>query len=274
MTDTARAGFQPIEPQGEAAIPRDSATIIVARDSSDGLEVFMLERHLDSDFAGGAYVFPGGKIDDRDRDPDLAGVVDGWEDLARAMAEADPDLARALIVCAIRETFEESGVLLATRDGESVRLEDEPSWAADRTRLAAGEIGALDLARETGIRYAAHLLRFWARWITPVFAPKRYDTRFFVAHMPAGQRPLHDDVETTASAWVRPPVALRKAREGAFTVIFPTRKTLEAVGAHATANALFAAATGRATDPILPTIGLLDGQPKVRFPGDDATHDP
>ena len=275
MTDTVDARFQPIPEPDPVAHPRDSATIIVARDVGDVLEVFMLERHLDSDFAGGAYVFPGGTLDEADRDPALADLTDGWEELAGDMREPDLDLARALIICAIRETFEESGVLLArTTEGDVVRLEDEPAWEDRRRRLASREITALELAKETGIRYAADLLRFWSRLVTPRYAHKRYDTRFFVAHMPPGQTPLHDDVETTASRWVRPLDAVGESKTGAFTIIFPTRRTLEDVGTHATADALFGAALGRPADAICPTIGLLDGQARVKLPGDPTYYEP
>lgn len=275
MDDAPPAGFEPIPAPDPPAEPRDSATIIVARDDHGALEVFMLERHLDSDFAGGAYVFPGGTLDEADRDTTLADLTDGWEALARDMREPDADLARALIVCAIRETFEESGVLLARdADGGVVRLADEPAWEERRRALAARDLTALELAKETGIRYAADLLRFWSRLVTPVYAHRRYDTRFFVAHMPPGQTPLHDDVETTASRWVRPLEAVAASREGAFTIIFPTRRTLEDAGVHATADELFAAAIGRDATAVCPTIGVVDGEVRVKLPGDATLYAP
>src|SRR5947208_12589010 len=104
-----------LEP-AEPIVPLDSSTVIVVRDDRGMLEVFMLERHIRSDFAGGAYVFPGGKLDDSDLDPHLAGWVDGWEALRKQMGEPDDDLARGLMVCAIRETFEEAGILIARHD--------------------------------------------------------------------------------------------------------------------------------------------------------------
>jgi 8-oxo-dGTP pyrophosphatase MutT (NUDIX family) len=261
-----------LEP-AEPIVPRDSATVIVLREAAAALEVFMLERHIKSDFAGGAYVFPGGTVDETDRDPALAGLVDGWEPLAERTGE-DPDLTRALAVCAIRETFEEAGVLLARReDGQPVQL-DDPAWSATRTLLANREIDATTLAKEAGIRYAADLLRFWQRWVTPVFAPRRYDTRFFVAVMPEGQTPLHDDVETTASTWVRPADAIARGRSGELVIIFPTRKTLESLDGLHSANAVFAASNARPTVPVLPRFVLKDGEGRVYLPGDPNPHEP
>ena len=116
----------PVEIPDPPAVPRDSATVIVVRDGAEGLEVFMLERHLNSDFAGGAYVFPGGTIDDRDTDPAAAAFFDGPAAAdAAALVDARPDRALAFHLCAIRETFEEAGILLARREGTPVRLTDD-----------------------------------------------------------------------------------------------------------------------------------------------------
>ena len=261
-----------LEP-AEPIVPLDSSTVIVMRDDHGPLEVFMLERHIQSDFAGGAYVFPGGKLDPADADPALAGIVDGWEALAARMGE-DPELARALAVCAIRESFEEAGVLLARHeDGTPVRL-DDPGWIDKRKAIANREIDATTLAKETGIRYAADLLRFWQRWITPVFAPKRYDTRFFVAVMPEGQTPLHDDVETTASTWVRPADAITRGRSGQLVIIFPTRKTLESLEGLETTASVFDAAGSRSVEPILPRFVVEGGQGRVYLPSDPNPHEP
>ncbi|MGZ4204102.1 MAG: NUDIX hydrolase [Actinomycetota bacterium] len=273
--EKARSPFEmppDLEP-ADPVVPRDSSTVIVLRDDCGDLEVFMLERHLQSDFAGGAYVFPGGTLDEADLDPALAGLVDGWEELAAQMNES-PEVARALAVCAIRETFEEAGILIARHaDGTPVQL-DDPAWQDRRRDLAARVLTPVTLANETGIRYAADLLRFWQRWITPVFAPRRYDTRFFIALMPAGQAPLHDDVETTASTWVRPAEAIARGRAGQLVIIFPTRKTLESLLQHETADAVFAAAVDRPTDAVLPRFVVEDGQGRVYLPGDPTPHEP
>jgi 8-oxo-dGTP pyrophosphatase MutT (NUDIX family) len=265
-------GYEPLPDSGVEA--RASATIIVARDGAAGLEVFMLERHLDSDFAGGAFVFPGGSLEEADADPSLADVIEGWRPLAATMGERDEDLARALIVCAIRETFEEAGVLLArTSEGDPVDLSAD-GWDELRRAVDAGQMSAAELAKDTGIRYAADQVRFWQRWVTPAYAPKRYDTRFFVAHLPAGQLPLHDDRETTDSTWVRPTDALDRARAGNFQIIFPTRKTLESVAPYARADDLFDAAVDRPNDAILPVVYVKGDQARIKVPGDPTLHNP
>lgn len=268
----------PVDPPENPAPPRDSATVMLVRDGAEGLEVFMLERHLQSDFAGGAYVFPGGTIDRRDLDPEAAIHLDGpTADQATADIDAPADRALAFYLCAIRETFEEAGVLLARREARPVRFDDpdiEKRFAEYRRDLNARGGSLSDLARREGLRYAGDLLHYYARWITPEFAPKRYDARFFVATMPEGQEPLHDDVETTASTWIRPADALSRAAEGLFSIIFPTRKTLESLAGFATADEMIASTRGKDIPALLPRVVLADGQPRVVLPGDSTLHEP
>ncbi|HEX9774349.1 MAG TPA: NUDIX hydrolase [Actinomycetota bacterium] len=266
--------FTSLDEPAEPARPRDSATVVIARDGSDGVEVFMLRRHLNSDFVGGAYVFPGGKLDDADRDPALAELIDGWdEDLTRAEG-GDEATARALVLCAIRETFEEAGISLARgSDGTPVRLDDAERWLAYRRALQSGEESTLAGARRFGIRFGADFVRFWSRMVTPVQSPKRFDTRFYVARMPEGQTPLHDEVETTESAWVRPAEAVARARAGEFAIIFPTRWTLESLMSAATTGELFASARGRSAEPVTPQLVMADGEVRIRLP-DGSLHLP
>ena len=266
-------GFEPLPPPAEIPQARASATILLARDGSDGLELFMLERHVQSEFAG-AFVFPGGTLDDGDHDPSLAGLVDGLDPLAKEMGVQDPGLGRALVVCAIRETFEESGVLLArTAEGEPVGL-DGPEWQERRDAVDAGEMTAAELARSANIRYAADKLRFWQRWLTPIHNPKRYDTFFFVAHLPEGQAALHDAVETTDSTWISPSEALRHGEDGTFAIVFPTRKTLESVAVCETAEALWEAASGRPNAIVQPRILVHEDAVKVQVTPDGPLFDP
>lgn len=268
----------PVEPPENPAPPRDSATVMLVRDGSAGLEVFMLERHLQSDFAGGAYVFPGGTIDDRDLEPDAANHLDGTQaEEAAAHIDASEDRSLAFYLCAIRETFEEAGVLLARRNDDAVRFDDpgdETRFAGYRRELNARGGSLAELAKREALRYAGDLLHYYARWITPEFAPKRYDARFFVATMPDGQEPLHDDVETTASTWIRPADALARAAEGLFSIIFPTRKTLESLAGFATAAEVIASTRGKHIPAVLPKVVLADGQPRVVLPGDSTLHEP
>ena len=257
----------PVEVPDPPVAPRDSATVILLRDGAVGLEVFMLERHLNSDFAGGAYVYPGGTIDDRDTDPE-----------ARRFLDAPHDVEPEFYLCAIRETFEEAGVLLARRDGRPVRLTtgdaEEERFAAYRRELNARGGSLAEIAEREGLRYAGDLLHYYARWITPEFSPKRYDARFFLAVMPDGQEPLHDDIETTASTWIRPQDAIEQARDGLFSIIFPTRKTLESLMQFATTADAVASTRDKSIEGILPSVVLADGQARVVLPGDPTLHEP
>lgn len=268
----------PVEPPENPAPPRDSATVILVRDGVGGLEVFMLERHLQSDFAGGAYVFPGGTIDQRDLDPSASAYLDGPDAAGAAThIDAPEDRSLAFYLCAIRETFEEAGVLLARDDGGPVRFDDpavQERFAGYRRELNARAGSLAALASSERLRFSGDLLHYYARWITPEFAPKRYDARFFVATMPDGQSPLHDDLETTASTWIRPVDALARAAEGLFSIIFPTRKTLEALAAFVTADAVIASTRGKHIPAVLPKVVLADGQPRVVLPGDATLHEP
>ena len=257
----------PVEVPDPPVVPRESATVILLRDGEKGLEVFMLERHLRSDFAGGAFVFPGGTIDDRDTDAAAAAALD---------ERGDADVTPPFYLCAIRETFEEAGVLLARRAGETVRFagDDEERFAEYRREFNARGGSLATLAEHEGIRYAGDLLHYYQRRITPEFSPKRYDTRFFVAGMPEGQEPLHDDVETTASTWIRPIDALTQAADGLFSIIFPTRKCLESLTRYDTTEDVIASTKGKQIDAVLPKVVLSDGQARVVLPGDATLHEP
>lgn len=262
----------------ETTPPRDSATVIVARDGAQGIEIFMLERHVKSDFVGGAYVFPGGKVDEADSDPALHEFVDGADpDEAARLVEAG-DRGLGFHLAALRETFEEAGVLLARHaaDGTVVRLDgaDQDRFAQARHALIAGEVTLLNLAREEKIRFALDLMGYWNRWITPHGLHRRYDARFFIAELPAGQTPLHDAVETTASAWLRPADALARARAGEIVVIFPTRKTLEEVARFGSLAEAIASCAGKRIIPLLPRLVIDEGAPKVVLPGDPTFHEP
>jgi 8-oxo-dGTP pyrophosphatase MutT (NUDIX family) len=264
----------PVSPPAEVATPRDSATVILARDGTEGLEVFMLERDVRSDFAGGAYVFPGGTIDDRDLEPSLVAITDGpSQHDAAAVIEAPPDRALAFYLCAIRETFEEAGALLARRDG--VLVHPGAAMAEARRALAERRLTLAEFANAEGLRFAADLLHYFSRWITPELSPRRYDARFFVAAAPGdGAALLHDEVETTASLWVRPGDAIRRWREGALNIIFPTRKTLEALSKFSSTAELLSSTRDRRVEAVLPKIVLVEGEPRVVLPNDPAYHEP
>lgn len=203
---------------------RDAATVMLVRDGRDGVEVFMLKRHADLVFVPGAYVFPGGAVDDADR----AGGDDPF------------------VVAAIRECFEEAGALLAYVDGDRfIDLRDEAAavrFREYRNAVHAGRLTIYDLCDLEGLRLAVDALHPVSRWITPPRSPRRFDTRFFVARAPSNQAFLHDDRETTASEWVRPLDALERFKSGDIELILPTERSLEMLaGAHSVDAVLVAA---------------------------------
>ena len=276
--DTSSPDETAIPPLGDVVEPSDSATVIVARDGANGIELFMLERHIRSDFVGGAYVFPGGKVDPSDCDQTLEDFIDGPPAAeAAALVEARPDVALGFHLCAIRETFEEAGVLLArdARSGNVVRLDgdDRERFVDARRALNERTTTLLDVARSLQIRYALDLMYYFSRWITPVGLHRRYDARFFLAALPDGQTPVHDALETTSSLWVRPEDALARARAGELMVIFPTRKTLEEMARFGTVGDAIASTARKDIRAILPEVVLHEGVPRVQLP-DGSLHEP
>jgi len=205
---------------------RDAATVMLVRDDEAGaLEVFMLRRNLQSDFVGGAYVFPGGGVDDHDRYSDLEAVCEGRSDAAASGQLGIDSGGLAFWVAAIRESFEEAGVLLAYDGDDLVRFDDpatEARFAAHRTAVDGGERRLVDVCRAEGLRLAVDTMYYFSHWITPEGPTRRYDTRFFVARAPAGQVPLHDDREVIANLWIRPSEALARYEAGDYEMIFPT----------------------------------------------------
>lgn len=241
------------------------------------LEVCMLRRHLDSDFVGGAYVFPGGKVDDGDRSAAAEEACLGRTDVQASAMLGVESGGLAFWVAALRECFEEAGVLLVRRPGAEVdHSRAEWSDAASRQRLAehrralnSGEVEFLELCRQEGVCLAVDQVHYFSHWITPEPAPKRYDTRFFVAALPAGQVPIHDDHETTETVWVRPHDALARARDGEFDLIFPTMKNLQAVGRFAiSADLLAAAAAVERVPTVLPRVVSDERGFRILLPGD------
>jgi 8-oxo-dGTP pyrophosphatase MutT (NUDIX family) len=266
---------------------RDAATVMLVRDAPSSstvpegesrLEVFMLRRNLNSDFVGGAYVFPGGGVDDHDRHENLEPVCHGRSD-AGASAQLGIDTGGlSFWVAAIRESFEEAGVLLAYGpDGELVRL-DEPviteRFVTHRRAVDKGERRLVEVCADEGLRLAVDSIYYFSHWITPEGAPRRYDTRFFVARAPEAQVPVHDDHEVIANLWIRPVDALARHRAGEFEMIFPTIRTLIALERFASADDLLAAAAAIGEVPvILPRIVNDGGGLRIVLPGDPGYDD-
>ncbi len=236
------------------ALAKPSATILLVRDGARGLEVFMVQRHHQIDFATGAMVFPGGKVDEADADPALAALVDG-----AASAEE-----RAIRVAAIRETFEEAGVLLARPRGarelvSAARLAELE--ARHRKALQAGERSMRELALAEDLSLATDLLVPFAHWITPVFMPKRFDTHFFLVAAPPDQLALHDGGESVDSVWTRPADAQAEQAAGRRTIIFPTLMQVQKLGrSERVADALRAARSV----PVVTVLPRIEERPTGR----------
>ena len=254
----------PATPLAEPVVPRDAATVVLTRDGAAGLEVFLLRRVAGMAFAGGMTVFPGGGVDRRDADTSLAwtGPEPAW--WARCFG-CDPALATALVCAAVRETFEESGVLLAGPDADSVVADTAP-YAEARAALVAREFSLAQFLAENGLVLRADLLRPWANWITPAEEPRRYDTRFFLAALPPGQRADGVTTEAEDAAWQTPADALADWRAGRRGLLPPTWVTLADLAEHDSVAAAMAAR--RAVSPIIPKVVRRGGVLRVVLPGD------
>ena len=230
--------------QGPApAVP--AATILLLRPTADDLEVFMVVRHHQIDFASGALVFPGGKADPQDFDEALLPWLHGAAD--------DRDM-RAIQVSAIREAFEECGVLLAREQGSAELVPGKRLAQLERYRepLNNGEIALLDFLRDEKLIFACDTLVHYSHWITPEMLPKRFDTHFYLAMAPADHVALHDGYESVDSVWTKPADAIAEAEAGTKTIIFPTLRNLEMLGESNTPEEAIAAAEARRIIPVLP----------------------
>ncbi len=260
-------------PDPEQVPVRDAATVMLLRDGSDGPEVCLMQRNLNSDFVGGAYVFPGGAVDPADADADVA---DRCPDLDDAEASRRLGLAvggLAFWVAAIRESFEEAGVLLA-RHADGRRLDLSGPGTAERF---AGHRDDVDNERRTiaevAVQEDLHLdvgqLHYFSRWITPLGAHRRYDTRFFVCAAPEGQEVVEDSRELIGTQWLTPAEALRRHDAGDITMIFPTVRTLVALSRFERADAVLDHARAQSrVEGILPTISDGDDGMRIVLPGD------
>jgi 8-oxo-dGTP pyrophosphatase MutT (NUDIX family) len=259
------------------AKPRDAATVMVLRPASAGIperelagrgsagiEVLMLRRTSAMKFAPGAYVFPGGSVDEADADPAIAWHgPDPAEVGARLGAPAE--LARALVCAAVRETFEESGVLLAGPDaGTVLATTGDAEWEADRRDLLAGTLSLAELLRRRGLVLRSDLLRPWARWITPVTEARRYDTRFFAAALPGGQRARDVSGEADETAWLEPAAALDAAARREISLFPPTAVTLGELRACGTVPAALAAR--RRMTALIPQVMVAEGAAWLTVP--------
>jgi 8-oxo-dGTP pyrophosphatase MutT (NUDIX family) len=253
--------------------PRDAATVMVLREASGGVEVLMLRRPAAMKFAPGAYVFPGGSVDVSDAAPEIGWYGPDPAEFGAALG-ASAELARALVCAAVRETFEESGVLLAgaapADGGASTPVLGTAASEADRAALMEGGLTLAGLLASRGLVIRADLLTPWARWITPAGESRRFDARFFVAALPAGQRPTGHAAEADEVAWLRPADAIAAARAGDISLLPPTAATLNdfAVVTAAGGGVTDLLAKRRTIEPVCPRLVVEDGETWLLVPDD------
>lgn len=255
--------------------PRPASTLILLRDGLEGLEVLLMQRTLQASFLAGAYVFPGGAVDPGDLHADFAAhaaAAPAMEERHRSRMESD-DLQNR--VAAIRECFEEAGLLMACDEqGEMLALHHSAAaetFATLRKRMVAGELGLRELCRAHNLRLAVERLTLFSHWITPLGAPRRFDTRFFIAIAPPAQTPSHDDRETIAHRWLRPEAALEQHRSGEINIVFATARTLEALAEFTDADAAIRHACAlHSITPLMPRAATGSNGHHMLVPQDHA----
>ncbi|RZL76950.1 MAG: NUDIX hydrolase [Rhodococcus sp. (in: high G+C Gram-positive bacteria)] len=254
--------------------PKDASTVILIRDAeadvaAPGIEVFLLRRVKGMAFAGGMTVFPGGGVDpsDAEAEVDWAGPpVDWWAE----RFSTDAARAKALVCAAVRETFEECGVLLAGPSADTV-VADTSRYTQARTQLEKRELSFSDFLKRENLVLRADLLRPWANWITPVGEGRRYDTRFFVAAAPHGQIADGATSEAEDVQWQSPAAALAHWAGGGSILLPPTWSQLTALSAYGSVAEVLAAEPE--IPVILPTLVTGEEQLRVEFPGQDGYYE-
>ena len=243
--------------------PVDASTVLLIRNSDNGIEVFMVVRHRNADFAGGALVFPGGKVDPGDDDPDLEG--------RRGMKGSLPQRLMALRVAAIRETFEEASVLLARERGNADLLgPDRQAMIVEKYRdtLYEGDVSMTEIVDAEDLELACDQLIPFAHWITPERVPKRFDTHFFLIPAPHKVDAQHDGTESVGSVWITAKAAIADAQAGQRSVMFPTRMNLNVLGQSATVTEALAAASAREVVTVMPKAEKVEGGRIMHIPAE------
>ncbi len=244
------------------AEPRDAATVVLLRPGAAGSsEVYLLRRQTSMAFAGGMCVFPGGGVDRRDFDHAVAWAGPTPSEWAERLGTDEP-MARALVCAAVRETFEESGVLLAGPVGDPddvVADTTAEDWEADRVALESRELSLTDFLDRRGLVLRTDLLGAWSGWLTPVFEPRRYRTWFFAAALPEGQVTRDVSSESSSVAWLPVPDAVAQAEAGEILMMPPTWLTCLDVDQYDGPAAVLAEADGRTVDMFMPEV-VGDGE--------------
>jgi 8-oxo-dGTP pyrophosphatase MutT (NUDIX family) len=247
-------------------VPRLAAAVALLRPGAEeGVEVFMVRRHVRSEFVPDVYVFPGGSVQPGDQE------AEATAGLCAPVGEGPLPLGAGVRAAALRELFEEAGALLAYRRDEWWMADgaSRERFAAYRADLIAGGSTLGHIAAREGLRLATDALAYWAHWITPVGMPKRFDTHFFLAEDQSGQLATHDNVEVTASAWITPEAALEGYEQGRFPLVFATVRQLRELAGLRTPDEAFARFAGVVPPAIMPIASRSeDGTILVRIPGD------
>ncbi|MFF7868609.1 NUDIX hydrolase [Streptomyces qaidamensis] len=249
--------------------PKRAATVMLLKDTGSGTAVHMLRRRASMAFAGGAYAYPGGGVDPRDDDHHVrwAGPTRAW--WADRLG-VDETAAQAIVCAAVRETYEEAGVLLAGPAADAVVGDTTGAdWEADRAALVARDLSFAEFLDRRGLVLRSDLLGAWTRWITPEFESRRYDTWFFVAALPEGQRTRNASTEADRTVWIAPSEAAAGYDKGELLMMPPTIATLRQLTAYGTAEGALEAAPGRDLTPVLATARLVDGEIVLSWPGHD-----
>jgi len=254
--------------------PRPAATVLTLREGKNGYEILMLRRNLNSDFVGGAYVFPGGGVDPADASEVAQQLSVGMSEASCSARLGIMSGGLAYYVACLRELFEEGGILIACDDqGHEIDIANRP--LVDRLNRARdlvnnGSLRFVELLQREGLSLDLRNIAYLAHWVTPVGPPRRYDTRFFVALSPEGQVAGHDDYETVASKWIRPVDALAMHARGGLEMIFPTIRNLEIVAQFDTAQEVLDYANALGEIPkIEPRMLERDGELTILVPGDN-----
>ena len=247
----------------QPSVPRDAATVLLVRDDTDGVEVFLQRRVKTMAFAGGMTVFPGGGVDERDAEADIAWSGPDAQWWARTFGSTEP-VAQSLVCAAVRETFEECGVLIATDvDG---RFPEPGTLADERARLVDKSLSLAGFLTARGLTLRADLLAPLSHWIAPVIEKRRYDTRFFIAALPAGQQADAETSEVSVAGWLSAREALRRWADRQHFLLPPTWSQLRELARHDTVAELMAAP--REITTVMPeaTTAMMTG---LRFPFSD-----
>jgi 8-oxo-dGTP pyrophosphatase MutT (NUDIX family) len=245
------------------AAPRAASTVVLLRPAAP-IDVFLVRRSDSIAFMGGAHVFPGGRVDAVDHIDDVAAIADGAETVAARMTDVPIADAIAQHVAALRELFEEAGVLLA----HPVTAASISRLAARRRELLSGKTSFPEIVRNEALRLALDELAYFAHWVTPEIETRRFDTRFFVARAPEGQTPIHDAGETSHSEWLSPAEAIARCRRQEISLPPPTWTTLSMLTQFDSVDAVLAWARSKKIPRVQPRFEQRGEQTLLFYPGD------